>query len=59
MGIKHIHIDPTVEPSEQGALEENGEDLRKSLKLLKDLYEEGLITEDDYATKKAAILDDL
>ncbi len=46
-------------PSEPGAAEEKGEDLRKKLKLLKDYYEEGLITEDDYTTKKAAILGDL
>ena len=47
------------ELGEHGAVDEKGEDIRQRLKLLEDYFEEGLITEDDYATRKAAILGDL
>jgi len=49
----------SAELGEHGAVDEKGEDIRQRLKLLKDYFEEGLITEDDYATRKAAILGDL
>ncbi len=49
----------SAELGEHGAVDEKGEDIRQRLKLLEDYFEEGLITEDDYATRKAAILGDL
>ena len=62
-----INSQPSLAPSdlqsadagEHKKLDDKEENLRNRLRSLKDYYEEGLITEDEYTTKKTAILDDL
>ncbi len=45
--------------AEHGNDDDKGENLRNRLKLLKNYFDEGLITENEYTTKKLSILDDL